>query len=145
MLQDRRLLLNIFLLYNVEEQTASSLLALSWALRSVRFVQSSCVETSANISAGPLVAGIMVNYTSWRNLLWLQVSMIGVSLVLAFCFVPASRLDKPGLALNIRGWHAVAQFNPLPTFKQMMYPNISLTVGHSPTAILIKTQLIVDV
>ncbi|KAJ4337038.1 hypothetical protein N0V95_008454 [Ascochyta clinopodiicola] len=53
--------------------------------------------------------------------------MIGVALVLAFFFVPASRLDRPGLALNIRGWHAVAQFNPLPTFKQMMYPNVFFT------------------
>ncbi|KAF2631026.1 putative MFS transporter [Macroventuria anomochaeta] len=85
------------------------------------------VGTVAGPPLGPLIAGIMVQYTCWRNLLWLQVSMIGLSLVLAFFFVPASRLDKPGLALNIRGWHAVAQFNPLPVFKQMQYPNISFT------------------
>ena len=78
----------------------------------------------------------MVNYTSWRNLLWLQASMIGVSLILAFFFVPASRLDKPGLGLNIRGWHAVRQFNPLPTFKQMMYPNVSFTVSQSGSVLL---------
>ncbi|KAJ8117866.1 hypothetical protein OPT61_g1031 [Boeremia exigua] len=83
--------------------------------------------TVAGPPLGPLVAGVMVQYTSWRNLLWLQVTMIGLSLVLAVFFVPASRLDKPGLALNVRGWHAVAQFNPLPTFKQMSYPNIAFT------------------
>lgn len=78
---------------------------------------------------GPLVAGVMVQYTSWRNLLWLQVAMISLSLVLAFFFVPANRLDKPGLGLNTSGWHAVAKFSPLPTFKQMVYPNISFTVS----------------
>ena len=34
--------------------------------------------------------------------------MIGMSLVISFFFVPANRLDKQGLALNFRGWHAVA-------------------------------------
>ncbi len=71
----------------------------------------------------------MIQYTSWRNLLWLQVAMIGLSLVLAVFFVPSSKLDKAGLALNISGWHAVSQFNPLPTFKQILYPNIAFTVS----------------
>lgn len=100
-----------------------------------RWASTRCVQyrtriycCSANTKTGPLVAGIMVQYTSWRNLLWLQVAMIGLSLVLALFFVPPSRLDKPGLTLNIRGWHAVAQFNPLPTFKKMLYPNIAFTV-----------------
>ncbi|KAF2129405.1 putative MFS transporter [Dothidotthia symphoricarpi CBS 119687] len=76
---------------------------------------------------GPLVAGIMMTYTTWRSIMWLQVAMIGVAFVLAVIFVPAGRLDQPGLALNLRGWQAVATFNPLPVFKQMRYPNISLT------------------
>jgi MFS family permease len=83
----------------------------------------------ADVRVGPLVAGIMVQYTSWRNLLWLQVAMIGLSLVLAFFYIPASRLDKPGLAFNLKGWDAVLQFSPLPTFKQMLYPNVSFTVS----------------
>ncbi|KAF3052625.1 hypothetical protein E8E11_010814 [Didymella keratinophila] len=83
--------------------------------------------TVAGPPLGPLVAGIMVQYTSWRNVLWLQVAMIGLSLILAFFYVPGSRLDKPGLALNLRGWDAVSQFNPLPTFKQIIYPNVSFT------------------
>ncbi|KAF3039495.1 hypothetical protein E8E12_002806 [Didymella heteroderae] len=83
--------------------------------------------TVAGPPLGPLVAGIMVQYTSWRNLLWLQVAMIGLSLLLAFFYVPANRLDKPGLALNLKGWHAASQFNPLPTFQQMLYLNVSFT------------------
>lgn len=82
----------------------------------------------ADKKPGPLVAGVMVQYTHWRNLLWLQASMAGLTLILAFFFVPATKLDQPGLALNIRGWDAVSLFNPVPTFKQMLYPNILFTV-----------------
>lgn len=98
----------------------------------------------ADVRLGPLVAGIMVQYTSWRNLLWLQVSMIGLSLILAFFYVPASRLDKPGLALNRKGWDAVSQFDPLPTFKQMLHPNISFTVSQHihPSPPSLKAKLI---
>lgn len=96
----------------------------------------------ANTLTGPLVAGIMVQFTSWRNLLWLQVAMISLSLVLAFFYVPASTLDRPGLALNLKGWNAMSQFNPLQTFKQMLYPNISFTVSQSIHIPLEDKQLI---
>ncbi|KAL1794621.1 hypothetical protein ACET3X_006437 [Alternaria dauci] len=76
---------------------------------------------------GPLVAGIMMTYSTWRSVLWLQVAMIGLAFVLALFFVPASRVDVPVLTLNLRGRTAMAQFNPLPVFKQMTYPNIIMT------------------
>ncbi|PSN60172.1 putative MFS transporter [Corynespora cassiicola Philippines] len=73
---------------------------------------------------GPLVAGIMLTYSSWRSILWLQVVVIGISFILAAFTIPSSKTDRPGLALNIKGWHALAQFSPLPVLKQMTYPNI---------------------
>ncbi|CAN9336261.1 unnamed protein product [Alternaria alternata] len=76
---------------------------------------------------GPLVAGIMMTYSTWRSVLWLQVAMIGLAFMLALFFVPASRTDAPALTLNLRGRTALAQFNPLPVFKQMTYPNIIMT------------------
>ncbi|KNG49754.1 mfs protein [Stemphylium lycopersici] len=76
---------------------------------------------------GPLVAGIMMTYSSWRNVLWLQVAMIGLAFILALFFVPASRTDQPVFTLNLRGRAALAQFNPTPVFKMMNYPNIILT------------------
>ncbi|KAJ4299303.1 hypothetical protein N0V90_004547 [Kalmusia sp. IMI 367209] len=64
---------------------------------------------------GPLVAGIMMTYSSWRSVLWLQVAMIGLAFILALAFIPPSRVDKPGtFALNVKGTQAVKQFNPLP-------------------------------
>jgi MFS family permease len=78
----------------------------------------------------PLLAGIMMTYSSWRSVLWLQVAMVGLAFVFALAFVPPSRLDKPGyFALNIRGREALRQFNPLPVFQQMKYRDISFTVS----------------
>ncbi|KAL5433465.1 hypothetical protein PMIN07_011372 [Paraphaeosphaeria minitans] len=77
---------------------------------------------------GPLVAGIMMTYASWRTVLWLQVAMVGLAFVLALAFVPPSRVDKPGhFSLNLKGMEAVRQFNPLPVFQQMRYKGIFFT------------------
>jgi len=77
---------------------------------------------------GPLVGGIMVTYASWRSILWLQVAMIGVASVLALFFIPSSRLDQGVFKLNMTGRRALAQFNPLPVFTLMAYPNVIFTV-----------------
>jgi MFS family permease len=80
----------------------------------------------------PLVAGIMMTYSNWRSVLWLQVVMVGLAFVLALAFVPPSRLDKPGrFALNLKGKEAVSKFNPLPIFQQMRYRDIAFTVSLS--------------
>ncbi|OAG00120.1 synaptic vesicle transporter [Paraphaeosphaeria sporulosa] len=77
---------------------------------------------------GPLVAGIMMTYSSWRSVLWLQVAMAGFAFVLALVFVPPSRVDKPGhFALNLKGMEAVRNFDPLPVFQQMKYRQIFFT------------------
>ncbi|KAL5386169.1 hypothetical protein DPSP01_004253 [Paraphaeosphaeria sporulosa] len=79
---------------------------------------------------GPLVAGIMMTYSSWRSVLWLQVAMAGFAFVLALAFVPPSRVDKPGhFALNLKGMEAVRNFDPLPVFQQMKYRQIFFTVS----------------
>ncbi|KAF2439353.1 synaptic vesicle transporter [Karstenula rhodostoma CBS 690.94] len=88
---------------------------------------------------GPLVAGIMMTYSSWRSVLWLQVAMAGLAFVLALAFVPPSRVDKPGyFALNLKGMEVVKQFNPLPVFQQMKYRSIIFT--HMSCGFLSWTQ-----
>jgi hypothetical protein len=72
----------------------------------------------------------MMTYSGWRSILWLQVAMIGLAFILALFFVPASRTDAPVLTLNLRGQAALTQFNPMPVFKQMTYPNIFFTVRY---------------
>lgn len=75
-----------------------------------------------------MIAGVMVQYTSWRNVLWLQASMVGLSFILAFLFVPAWQLNRSDLALSTHGGNAIAKFSPLPILKQMLYPDILFTV-----------------
>lgn len=43
---------------------------------------------------GPLVSGIIVTYTSWRVIFWLQVAMTGVCLLIAM-FVMHETLQQP--------------------------------------------------
>lgn len=77
---------------------------------------------------GPLIAGIMVTFANWRSVLWLQAGMFGTGLVFSIFFIPAAARDSGGLALNFTGREALPQFNPLPVFRVMAYPNIILTV-----------------
>jgi MFS family permease len=85
---------------------------------------------------GPLIAGIMMTYSSWRSVLWLQVAMIGLAFALALVFVPASRLDAPSFNLNKKGAAAWREFDPRPTFRQMLYPNIIFTVSNMKSRLL---------
>jgi hypothetical protein len=79
-------------------------------------------------ATGPLIAGIMVTFANWRSVLWLQAGMIGTGLVLSIFFIPAAARDSGGTKLNLKGVEALSQFNPLPVFQVMTYPNILLTV-----------------
>lgn len=85
---------------------------------------------------GPLIAGIMMTYSSWRGVLWLQVTMIGLALVLAFFFVPPAKLEASGAFTLSKKWSEVPeQFNPLPVFRQMRHCRIFFTVFYDPRSI----------
>ncbi|KAF2015283.1 MFS general substrate transporter [Aaosphaeria arxii CBS 175.79] len=73
---------------------------------------------------GPCVAAIMIEFANWRSIIWLQVAMCGLGLLLSFFFIPPSRLDRGMFKMNMTGRTALAQFNPLPVFKTMVYPNV---------------------
>ncbi|KAF9633492.1 hypothetical protein BFW01_g4386 [Lasiodiplodia theobromae] len=76
---------------------------------------------------GPLVAGIMVTYKSWRTILWLQAAMCGSGLILSLAGIPYSAtLDAPGY-----GTMTVAQmlraFDPSNVLSLFAHPNILFT------------------
>jgi MFS family permease len=73
------------------------------------------------------LAGLIVAFTSWRVILWLQVAMVGIGFILSICFVPPSKTDLGFGRLNIPLKKGLAQFNPLPVFRLMAYPNIFFT------------------
>jgi hypothetical protein len=76
---------------------------------------------------GPCIAGIVVTFTSWRVILWIQVAMAGIGIVLAIFFVPASKTDIGVGHMNMSWKSGLAAFNPLPVFKLMKYPNVVFT------------------
>ncbi|GME22329.1 putative mfs [Neofusicoccum parvum] len=76
---------------------------------------------------GPLVAGIIVTYKSWRVILWLQAAMCGCGLIMSLIFIPYSRtLDAPTFRETSVS-QMIGHFNPSHIFKLMIYPNVLFT------------------
>ncbi|KAF2140446.1 uncharacterized protein K452DRAFT_230155 [Aplosporella prunicola CBS 121167] len=75
---------------------------------------------------GPLVAGIIVTYQSWRVILWLQAAMVGVSFILAMTVIPYNKSrEESKQAMSIL--EMLDHFNPKHVFGLMIYPNIFFT------------------
>ncbi|KAK2031163.1 major facilitator superfamily transporter [Colletotrichum zoysiae] len=94
----------------------------------VGFFLGSCV--GANTLA-PLTGGVIVNFTSWRVIYWVQSGMAFVGLIMAFFFVPkASDLAKHQVAgkAPVRSLVQLCRaFNPMGVFRQFKYPNVLAT------------------
>lgn len=76
---------------------------------------------------GPLVAGIMVTYKSWRTILWLQAAMSGSGLVLSLIAIPRSAtLDAPGYRTRTPV-QMLATYNPMHVLRFFLYPNVLFT------------------
>ncbi|KAH8590618.1 major facilitator superfamily domain-containing protein [Bisporella sp. PMI_857] len=83
--------------------------------------------TTVSPALGPLLGGIMVTFSTWRSIFWLQAIMAAFGLILSILFIPStlspplkSRDSTPSIA-------SLKLFNPLPTLSLVMYPNILLT------------------
>nr|AZB53128.1 major facilitator superfamily transporter [Aspergillus terreus] len=85
--------------------------------------------TLSGPAIGPCVGGIIVTFTSWRVIFWLQLAMSGLGLVLSLLFFPkveapsekASTASKPTTLVTI-----ISKFSPTDVLKQWVYPNIFL-------------------
>ncbi|KAL0257431.1 hypothetical protein SLS55_008244 [Diplodia seriata] len=76
---------------------------------------------------GPLVAGIMVTYKSWRTILWLQSAMCGTGLILSLVGVPYSAgLDAPGYP-TMTAAQMLRAFSPAGVLSLFVYPNVLFT------------------
>lgn len=53
--------------------------------------------------------------------------MVGIGFILAACIVPPMKTDRGFGRINIPLKKGLAQFNPLPVFKLMAYPNVVLS------------------
>ncbi|KAE8144690.1 major facilitator superfamily domain-containing protein [Aspergillus avenaceus] len=89
--------------------------------------------TVAGPAIGPCIGGLIVTFSNWRNIYWLQVGMTGFGLALAVIFVPEIKsadkgeveIEKPD---QNKLWSSLRLFNPLRIFRQWVYPNIFLSV-----------------
>ncbi|KAL4987645.1 major facilitator superfamily domain-containing protein [Aspergillus falconensis] len=62
---------------------------------------------------GPCIGGVIVTFTRWRYIYWLQTAMVGFGLILSLVFVPEITLR-----------YALEIFNPVRIFRLWLYPNV---------------------
>ncbi|KXG51070.1 Major facilitator superfamily domain, general substrate transporter [Penicillium griseofulvum] len=77
---------------------------------------------------GPCIGGIIVTFSQWRIIYWLQFAMTLLGLVLSLLFVPSIQ-EKNRIMDSNKPWKlctVLSMFNPLRIFRQFVYPNIFL-------------------
>ncbi|KAE8355920.1 major facilitator superfamily domain-containing protein [Aspergillus coremiiformis] len=80
----------------------------------------------AGPAIGPCIGGIIVTFTSWRVLYWLQLGMSGLGLFLALIFIPDFPEPDAKKANSTTPASVIRAFNPFQIFRQWLYPNIFL-------------------
>jgi predicted MFS family arabinose efflux permease len=97
--------------------------------------------------AGPCIGGVIVTFSSWRNIYWLQTAMAGLGLVLSLIFVPEVQQDisssmterqKEKEKITLR--YALKVFNPIRVFRLWLYPNVLFSVCPSHSNYLVAEQ-----
>ncbi|KAE8389378.1 major facilitator superfamily domain-containing protein [Aspergillus alliaceus] len=85
--------------------------------------------TLSGPAIGPCIGGIIVTFSGWRVIYWLQLGMSGLGLILAFFFVPNTKGEvepDPKKSQPLTVVSAIREFNPFRIFKQWLYPNVFL-------------------
>ncbi|SPN99921.1 related to MFS transporter [Cephalotrichum gorgonifer] len=73
------------------------------------------VGSVAGGALGPCIGGIIITFSSWRSVYWLQTAQSGLGLILTLCFIP-----------DIRSTVAQRRFSPLRVFTLFMRPQVIL-------------------
>ncbi|CAN8104287.1 unnamed protein product [Discula destructiva] len=97
------------------------------------------VGTVAGPALGPCVGGIIVTYSNWRVIFWLQTVMAAIGLTMSLLFVPTIRgkVDRVVLAPENEKPETLAapqsptrillaKFNPVRILKQFLHPELTL-------------------
>ena len=94
---------------------------------------------------GPIIGGVIVTYTSWRAIYWVQVGKIAAGLIASVLFVPDIRQtskhlsaidDEKSQSLSLRDVRSL--FNPLKILQPLVYPNVVLAVSFQPSSCVIE-------
>jgi MFS family permease len=89
---------------------------------------------------GPLIAGIIVTYASWRNIFWLQVALAGVATLAVILLIPetihrARKEDLVGLSKAQQARKLWSWANPVRVLWLFRYPNLAI-VGVASSALV---------
>lgn len=89
---------------------------------------------------GPFLGGVIVTYTSWRVIFWLQTGLAGVALLGSYLVLPETIYhlrwhDLAGVPARRRVGLLWSMVNPLRVVKLWRYPNVTLT-GLASAALL---------
>ncbi|KAG8352422.1 hypothetical protein FVEN_g9567 [Fusarium venenatum] len=96
--------------------------------RAVGFMQVGSVAGSA---IGPCISGIIITFSHWRSIYWLQCSMTGLGFVLSFFFIPIIKSEVQQLhgrlSASERSVSGILRiFNPTRILKQFLRPQVFL-------------------
>ena len=80
---------------------------------------------------GPLIAGIIVTYVSWRNIFWLQTALAGVASIAVFFLIPetihrARKEDLVGLSRSEKARKLWSWTNPIRVLWLFRFPNLAV-------------------
>lgn len=82
--------------------------------------------------AGPAIGGIIITFSHWRNIYWLQVGMSALGLIMSFVWVPNIQYEVQQLAEMSDGNDtsiiaAFRRFNPIKILKQLLKPQVLIS------------------
>ncbi|KAI1843555.1 hypothetical protein JX266_010188 [Neoarthrinium moseri] len=90
------------------------------------------VGSVAGPAIGPCIAGIIVTFSNWRAIYWLQTAMAGLGFVLSLLVIPTIRRESADHEDEEKlAWTAVTafeRFNPVRVFRLFRRPNVLLAV-----------------
>ncbi|KAB8277707.1 major facilitator superfamily domain-containing protein [Aspergillus minisclerotigenes] len=82
------------------------------------------IGNTTGLTIGPAISGIIVSFTRWRIIYWLQVGLAGLGLILSLLFIP----NEKGKSESVHGSISrLAALNPVNLLKPLVYPNIVIT------------------
>jgi len=89
---------------------------------------------------GPFIGGIIVTFTSWRVIFWLQSGLAGLAFILAFIFLPETiyhkRIDDLEGHSGKQKFKALwGMINPVRVLRLYIYPNL-IMVGLASSALV---------
>lgn len=83
-------------------------------------------------AVGPFIGGVIVTYTSWRDIFFLQTALAGTAFICAVFLLPetihyAKSVELASLPFKIKIYRVADMINPWRVLKLLRYPNLIAT------------------